>query len=104
MLVLLGVCVTAGTYWYSLTRSHAGAAAGFTLSGVEWGAMTETVSATGMCQPQEVIAVGSELSGRIVEIYPGADINQVVLEGAPLFQLENRLARINREQAKTAIG
>ncbi len=102
-LVLLGVILTAGTYWYSQVRSRAVGDESFTLIPVEWGTLTETVSATGILQPQEIIAVGCELSGRVVEFYSNAEINQLVQEGDPLLKLDDRLALIKLEQARTAV-
>jgi HlyD family secretion protein len=50
-----------------------------------------------------VIAVGSELSGKVVEIYPAGEVNQSVQEDEPLLKLDDRLARAKLEQAETAV-
>jgi HlyD family secretion protein len=103
ILLLLGVTLVAGVYWFHYAWSGHNGEEGFTLAPAEWGSIAETVSATGLLQPHEIIAVGSELSGRVVEIYAAAEINKDVLEGEPLLRLDDRLAKLKLEQAKTAV-
>lgn len=103
MLVLLGVTLAVGAYGVNHTWSSRNGEEGFTLTPAEWGSIAETVSATGLVQPQEVIAVGSELSGRVAEIYPRAEVNQEVQEGEPLLKLDDRLAQLKLDQARTAV-
>jgi len=47
--------------------------------------------------------VGSELSGRVLESYPGAEVNKVVEEGTPLLKLDDRKARLDLDRARTAV-
>jgi hypothetical protein len=54
-------------------------------------------------QPQEIIAVGSELSGRVIEMYPAACVNQTVPLGEPLLKLDDRLELMKLEQARSAV-
>jgi HlyD family secretion protein len=103
LLVLVGAALAAGVYWLNPAGSNGHPEEPFTVTAVEWGSLTETVSATGLLQPHEVTAVGSELSGKVVEIYPGADFNQVVQEGDPLLKLDDRVQRQHLEQAETAV-
>jgi HlyD family secretion protein len=103
ILVLLGTVLVVGTYWLNHARSGHNGEEGFTLASAEWGSIAETISATGLVQPQEVIAVGSELSGRVVEIFPRAKINDEVREGEPLLKLDDRLAQLKLDQARTAV-
>jgi HlyD family secretion protein len=103
ILVLLGLVLVAGAYWLNYSWSNHNGEEGFTLASAEWGSLAETVSATGLVQPQDVIAVGSELSGRVVEIYPRAKVNEEVQEGEPLLKLDDRLAQLKLDQAKTAV-
>ncbi|HEV3449366.1 MAG TPA: efflux RND transporter periplasmic adaptor subunit [Gemmataceae bacterium] len=103
LLLLVAAAIVGWAYWSSHWRTGSAAEQAFTLAPVEFGALTETVSATGVLQPQEVVAVGSELSGRVLEIYPGAEVNKVVEEGAPLLKLDDRKARLDLERAQTAI-
>lgn len=102
-LVLVGITLVGGTYVLNHYSSNGANEEGFTLAPVEWGTLTETVSATGLVQPHEVTAVGSELSGRVAEIYAGADFNKVVREGEPLLKLDDRPLRQKLEQAEAAV-
>jgi HlyD family secretion protein len=103
LLLLIGIALVAGIYGANHAWSGRNGDEGFTLSPVEWGSIAETVSATGLVQPQEVIAVGSELSGRVIEIYARAEINGEVQEGEPLLKLDDRLAKFKLDQAKLAV-
>jgi HlyD family secretion protein len=103
LLFLIGLAVAAGVYGANHAWSVRTGEEGFTLTPIEWGSIAETVSATGLVQPQEVVAVGSELSGRVVEVYPRAEINSEVQEGEPLLKLDDRLAQFKLDQAKLAV-
>ncbi len=103
VLVLIGVVLVVGAYWFSHAPSAAGSSEGFTLAPVRRGPILETVSATGILQPHEVTAVGSELSGKVVEILPNAEVTKVVAEGEALLKLDDRMARIKLDQARTSI-
>jgi HlyD family secretion protein len=103
ILLLLGIIFVAGAYWFNQAWSGHNGEEKFTLASAEWGSIAETVSATGLVQPQQVIAVGSELSGRVNEIYPKAEINKEVQEGEPLLKLDDRLAKLKLDQAKTTV-
>jgi HlyD family secretion protein len=101
LLVLICVVLAGGAYW--LKHAQSGSAdEGFTFARVEFGSMTEAVSTTGTVQPREVVLVGSELSGAVVYIYPGAEVGKEVLEGQPLIELEKKPALIKLTQAKTS--
>jgi len=103
ILVLLGIILVGGAYWLNQTWLGHNGEEGFTRAPAKWGSIAETVSATGLVQPQEMIAVGSELSGRVAEIYPRAEVNQQVQEGEPLLKLDDRLAQLKLDQAKMAV-
>lgn len=102
-LALVAAALTASLYWINRSSTSVNGVEGFTLSSVQYGPMLETVSATGMLQPHEVAAVGSELSGKVIEIYPNAEVTKIVAEGEPLLKLDDRMARIKLDQARTAI-
>jgi HlyD family secretion protein len=68
---------------------------------VEYGTITETVSATGVLHPCEAVAVGTELAGRVAEVL--VDLNQAVKAGQPLARLDDRLARLRLRQAQVAV-
>jgi HlyD family secretion protein len=106
LLILFGflaLCIAGGAYWYGYARPSGPAEEGFTLASAQYATLTETVSATGILKPHEVVIVGSELSGRVIEIYPEADVNQVVEEGSPLLKLEDRKAQLDLEKARIAM-
>jgi HlyD family secretion protein len=73
----------------------------FSLVAVEYGTLTDTVSATGVMQPQEVIPVGTEASGKVIEV--AADFNQMVSEGDLLVRLDDRSAEQKLRQAVVAV-
>lgn len=54
---------------------------------VSWGAVTETVQATGYLEPLRRVNVGSQVSGTIKELY--ADYNSVVKQGQLLAEIES---------------
>ena len=89
VLVLIGLGLVGAAYWAS-PSSHGSTDEGFAYASVERGDLTETISATGNLQPQDVSAVGSELSGKVIKIYPSGDFNQVVKENDPLVELDPR--------------
>jgi HlyD family secretion protein len=103
ILLILIAAAAGGAYWYNRAHSGPNGEVSYTLMSVEYGSLTETVSATGILQPHEVVAVGSELSGRVVEIYPAAEVNKVVEEGTPLLKLDDRKAQLDLERAKIAV-
>lgn len=68
---------------------------------VEFGTITESVSATGTLQPRDTVAVGTEQIGRIVEV--SADIGNVIKRDQPLLRLDDQLAKLRVGQAEAAI-
>jgi HlyD family secretion protein len=103
ILVLVAVVLTVGAYWLNHTGSTGHSGDGYTFAAVTRGVMTETVSATGIIQPLDVLAIGSEIPGKVVSIYPGAEPNHDVSEGEALFKLDDRMARLKVEEAADAI-
>lgn len=103
VLALLVAALAGVAYW--INRSHGTPAgdAAFTTAAVEFGPLTESISASAVLRPQEVVLVTSDLPGKVVEIYPAADFNQVVQEGDPLLRLDDRAARRKLEQARVGV-
>jgi HlyD family secretion protein len=101
-LVFVGLGLGGATYWLN-SSSKANNGAGFETVVVEFGKLTENINATGLVQPRDVTFVGSELSGRVVEIYSGTDYNQIVQKDQPLLRLDDQMARLKVEQAKEAV-
>jgi HlyD family secretion protein len=73
----------------------------YTTVAVEYGRAAETVSATGFVQARTMLPVGSELSGKIVEV--NADYNQIVHEGDVLARLDQSLAKQHLKQGELAV-
>src|SRR5205823_10434146 len=87
-------------YWVRHRRGQAQGVA-FTTAPVEYGPLAEVVSVTGPVRPTAVYPVGSEASGKVVEV--AADFNQEVEEGAVLLRLDDRAVRRKRDQAADAV-
>jgi HlyD family secretion protein len=100
LLVLLMLALAAGAWWFSPSRHESGDPS-FSYAAAERGSLVETVSATATLQPQEVLPVGTELAGKVVEV--AADFNQTVSEGDLLLRLDDRAAVEKLNQAKTAV-
>ena len=100
LLVALMMTLAGLAWWVSAPRESTPEDL-FTLASVEHGAVVETVSATGVLGPQDVIPVGTELGGKVVEV--AADFNQVVAEGDLLFRLDDRIAGQKLRQAEVAV-
>jgi HlyD family secretion protein len=93
--------LTGAALWLSSCFSGMPAAEAYTTVAVEHGRAAETVSATGFVQAREVLPVGSELSGKVVEVL--ADYNQVVREGDVLARLDQSMAKQHLKQAELAV-
>src|SRR5579872_3130182 len=92
VLLVLAGCIGGGVYWY---QKHAGAqTVTYKTVPVQRGELLATISATGTLEPEEVVDVGAQVQGRIVNFGPdvGApgrtvDYNAEVNEGAILAQI-----------------
>ncbi|HMC64886.1 MAG TPA: efflux RND transporter periplasmic adaptor subunit [Gemmataceae bacterium] len=87
LLLLVGVAFVVGAAYYANPRSS-DPENGYRFDEVKWGTIQETVNANGPLQPRQVAAVSGPLSGQVVKIYPGSDINQPVKEGQELLELD----------------
>ncbi|HEV3204434.1 MAG TPA: efflux RND transporter periplasmic adaptor subunit [Gemmataceae bacterium] len=102
ILVLIGLGLVGAAYWITFNSRTPGEGQ-FTTISVERGMIMESVSATGILQPREGIAVGSVVSGEVVKIYAGADFNRQVNKGQPLLELDSRMARLNLDKSKSTV-
>jgi HlyD family secretion protein len=100
-LIVLGLVLAGAVWWTNRSRTVTLSEETFTYAPVEYGDLIEAVSATGTVKPKEIVAVGSELSGKVVEIF--ADVNDVVEEGAPLLRLDDQVAALRLQQAEETI-
>jgi len=96
-----GATLTGTALWLTSLFGGPSDAAGFTTAPVEYGRAAETVSATGTVQAREMIPVGSELSGQVVEVL--ADYNQTVHEGDVLARLDASRTKQRLKQAELAV-
>lgn len=67
-----------------------------------YGSLTDSVSATGVLQPRDAVAVGTEQAGRVIEVL--ADLHQSVAKDQPLLRLDDKLARLRKRQAEVAVS
>jgi HlyD family secretion protein len=100
-LVLLGLAFVGVAYGLRARQKARTEAVAYTVTPVEFGTLSEIVSATGLVQPRETFVVGSELSGKVTAVL--ADFNQVVEEGQVLLRLDDRLAHERLAQAELAV-
>ncbi len=101
ILVVAGAFLAVAAYWLS-PAPNGDVDGGYTIDKVEWGPLTETINATGSLQPLALVPVGSEIAGKVIKLYPGADTGRVVQQGDPLLDLDSEVARLTLEQAKHA--
>ncbi len=98
VLLLIGcILALAGCLWFG-ARNETAPADGYTLVPVQFGRAVEVVNATGVVQARDVVAVGTELSGKVVEVR--ADFNEEVSEGDLLARLDDRSVRARLKQAE----
>jgi HlyD family secretion protein len=67
-----------------------------------YGSLTDSVSATGVLQPRDAVAVGTEQAGRVTEVL--ADLHQSVAKDQPLLRLDDKFAKLRQRQAEVAVA
>jgi RND family efflux transporter MFP subunit len=75
--------------------------ADWTTEPIDTGSVTEIVTATGVVQPRDMVAVGAESAGRVVRVF--VEPGQHVKAGDALCQLDDRLAVLRSQQARLAV-
>lgn len=86
--ILFVIVVAAGvTAFVAFQRKAPVQPAKVVRAAVSWGAVTETVQATGYLEPLRRVNVGSQVSGTIKELY--ADYNSVVKQGQLLAEIDS---------------
>lgn len=103
LLVLACIVLIAAAYWVNPSYHGIESQEGYSFAPVEFGNLNESISASGPISPREYSAVGSELSGKVIKIYPNADYSQHVEKGEPLLELDHALADAKLAQAKIAV-
>ena len=85
-IILAVLAILGGGFYYGLSES-AGQTTYLTAR-IEKGKVTDTVTATGAVNAVVTVQVGSQLSGRIDELY--VDFNDTVQQGQKLIRLDQK--------------
>jgi len=101
VLILVVLTLMGAASWMRVHYGAKGEPLAYTLAPAEFGTINEVISATGLVQPREVFAVGSERPGKAIAVL--ADFNQIVEEGEVLLRLDDRLPKERLLQAKTSV-
>jgi HlyD family secretion protein len=108
-MLALAVLAGAGVVAYRMLRHRDDAAPRYTTQRVARGRILQTVTATGTISPLKTVQVGSQVSGRVAELY--ADFNSRVEKGdvvaridARLFQSDVARARANLQSARANLA
>ena len=102
LLLLLAVTIGGGLYfWWGLTGVQPLQERTLTFAEVRQVTIRDTISATGLVEPREIVFVSSEAPGTVVRL--SKRIGDTVLEGAELAQLDDRRIRLKIEEANTGI-
>lgn len=100
LVALCAVLLAGGAYYWQHSQNKPAGDAGV-WQPIEYGAITETVGATGVLQPRDAIAVGTELAGKVAEVL--VDVSQAVEKDQPLLRMDDRLAKLRVKQAEVAV-
>jgi HlyD family secretion protein len=103
LLVLAFIGLIVAAYWANPAYRASESQEGYSFAPVEFGNLIESISASGPIVPRDTSAVGSELSGRVIKIFPNADYWRHVEKGEPLLELDHALADEKLAQAKVAV-
>ena len=101
----IGVAVLAAIaagIWFWLGQRQAAAAPRYQTQAVARGALTVTVTANGTLQPTTQVAIGSELSGTVVQV--AVDINDRVKKGQVLVALDDARLRDQVNGSRAALA
>ena len=101
VLVLAGAAGVGVYYWRFAPRNHTLIESQLTFAPLQQATMRDIVSATGMLEARDLVVIGSEMPG-VVQVVHGK-VNQVVTEGTPLAQLDDRKLRLKLEEAANGI-
>jgi HlyD family secretion protein len=95
-------------FWWGLTGVQPLQEKSLKFAEVRQVTMRDTISATGLVEPREIVIVSSEMAGAIMYISKGAGnhvlrIGDTVLEGTELAQIDDRRIILKIEEANTGI-
>jgi HlyD family secretion protein len=100
-LLVIGGLLVVFAYWISAPRSVSASEELFTYVAVQKGDLNDVVSATGRLQPSNLVVVGSEFPGQVVEVR--GEVNQVVTAGEVLVKLDDRQTRFKEAAARHGV-
>ena len=99
---ILALAVVGGGWWWFRGREANGTgAAGYETVALERGEIVQTVTANGELGAVQTVAVGSEVSGKIMELF--ADFNSMVTNGQVLAKLYSSTYERQLEQAEAVL-
>lgn len=98
--VLIALVVAGGAAYY-LTAGNNVQKVRFKTEKVLRGAITETVTASGVINPVNTVLVGTQVSGTIIEIY--ADFNSIVTKGQLIARIDPAIFQARLEQARASL-
>jgi len=98
-LLFLGL-IAAATYYY-LKYYHSGPTASFRTAAVERGDMLPTIGATGTVEPEQVVDIGSQVNGLIMELK--ADYGSNVDKNTVLATIDETLYKATFDQDEAAV-
>ncbi len=112
ILVLVAALVGSSLYfWWGLTGVRPLNEKSLTFAELRQVTIRDTISATGVVEPREIVVVSSEMPGTILRISPRdakgsipLNIGDTVLEGAELARLDARRFALRVEEAGTGIA
>lgn len=99
ILVLAGMA--AGIRWWRAEDANGNRASSYKTAALERGDIVQTVTANGALRAVQTVQVGSEVSGKIVELF--ADYNSVVTNGQVLAKLDASTYERQREQSQAEL-
>lgn len=98
LLAFLIPCLLVGGYFYRQKIKHQGR---YETARVTRGDLSATISATGTVNPMVNVLVGSQVSGRIKDLY--ADFNSVVKKGQVIAQIDPASFQAQVDQAQASL-
>ena len=111
VIVVLVVTMLSGGFCYFKTNAATRTTASFQTASVKRGDLISTISATGTLEAEEVVNVGSQVSGRIVQFGKDrrspnktVDYESVVEKGDLLAKIDSTVYEVTLEQAKATLA
>ena len=100
-ILALSALAAGGGWWFAHRGANGEGAAGYKSTALERGEIVQTVTANGELKAVQTVLVGSEVSGKIVELL--ADYNSAVTNGQMLARLDASTYERQLEQAEAEL-